>query len=197
MNKKINTTGASTATAHSSLTASPWVSRWVATLAPGSTVLDVACGSGRHARLLAELGHRVTGVDRDAQALQTLQGLPGIDELLLADIEAGPWPLDARQFDCVLVTNYLWRALLPTIVAALKPGGLLVYETFAQGHQAFGKPSNPDFLLRPRELLEAAVGLRVLAYEEGLLPSPDRIVQRIAAVHDAGARPDFARHPLA
>ena len=180
-----------------SSTASAWVRRWVARRAPGSSVLDLACGEGRHARLLADMGHRVTGVDRDAQALQSLQGVAGIDELLLADIEAGPWPLAARQFDCVLVTNYLWRALLPTIVAAVAPGGLLIYETFAQGNQAFGKPSNPDFLLRPRELLEAVTGLRVLAYEEGLLPSPDRIVQRIAAVRDADARPDFARHPLA
>ncbi len=183
-----------------SLAASPWVRRWVANLAPGSTVLDVACGSGRHARFLAELGHHVTGVDRDANALQGLQGVAGIDELVLADIEADPWPFEARQFDCVLVTNYLWRALLPRIVAAVAPGGSLIYETFAQGNQALGKPSNPDYLLRPRELLDAANGLRVLAYEDGFLPSPERFVQRITAMRDADAparaASDFGRYLL-
>lgn len=168
-----------------SLAVSPWVRRWAANLAPGNTVLDVACGSGRHARFLADLGLRVTGVDRDADALQSLQGLAGIDELVLADIEAGPWPFEHRQFDCVLVTNYLWRASLPSIVAAVAPGGYLIYETFAQGNQRLGKPSNPDYLLRPRELLDATSGLRVLAYEDGFLPAPDRFVQRITAVRDA------------
>ncbi|TDP74159.1 class I SAM-dependent methyltransferase [Roseateles toxinivorans] len=186
---------------HNSLAASPWVRRWAANLKPGSTVLDVACGTGRHARFLAELGHSVTGVDRDAAALKGLEGVPGITELVLADIEAGPWPFEGRQFDCVLVTNYLWRELLPKIVAAVAPGGTLIYETFAQGNQSFGKPSNPDFLLRPRELLTAATGLRVLAYEDGFLPSPERFVQRIAAMQDQGAQsgtaPDFARYLLA
>lgn len=186
---------------HNSLAASPWVRRWAANLKPGSTVLDVACGTGRHARFLAELGHSVTGVDRDAAALKGLEGVPGITELVLADIETGPWPFEGRQFDCVLVTNYLWRELLPKIVAAVAPGGTLIYETFAQGNQTFGKPSNPDFLLRPRELLTAATGLRVLAYEDGFLPSPERFVQRIAAMQDQGAQsgtaPDFARYLLA
>lgn len=190
----------STAT-HSSLAASPWVRRWAANLMPGSTVLDVACGTGRHARFLAELGHSVTGVDVDAAALKGLEGVPGINELVLADIESGPWPFEGRQFDCVLVTNYLWRELLPKIVAAVAPGGTLIYETFAQGNQTFGKPSNPDYLLRPRELLTAATGLRVLAYEDGFLPSPERFVQRIAAMQDQGAQsdtaPDFARYLLA
>lgn len=180
----------------SSLAASPWVRRWAANLAPGSSVLDVACGSGRHARFLAELGHHVTGVDRDAHALQSLQGVPGIDELVQADIEAAPWPFEGRQFDCVLVTNYLWRALLPKIVSAVAPGGCLIYETFAQGNQTLGKPSNPDYLLRPRELLEAASGLRVLAYEDGFLPSPQRFVQRITAMRAADAVPDFERYLL-
>jgi SAM-dependent methyltransferase len=172
---------------HNSLAASPWVRRWAANLAPGSRVLDVACGTGRHARFLAELGHKVTGVDVDAVALKGLEGVAGIEELVRADIETGPWPFEGRQFDCVLVTNYLWRELLPRIVAAVAPGGTLIYETFAQGHQRFGKPSNPDYLLRPRELLTAATGLRVLGYEDGFLPSPERFVQRIAAMRELDA----------
>lgn len=182
---------------HNSLAASPWVRRWAANLPPASRVLDVACGSGRHVRFLTELGHQVTGVDRDAQALDGLRGLPGVEALVLADIEAGPWPFEGQQFDCVLVTNYLWRDLLPRIVEAVAPGGMLIYETFAQGQQSLGKPSNPDYLLRPRELLSAASGLRVLAYEDGFLPSPERFVQRIAAMRDDETQGAAKRYLLA
>ena len=167
---------------------SAWVTRWAAWLAPGGTVLDLACGSGRHLRWLATRGLRVTGVDRDAQALQglaDLQAPAGPAELLLADIESGPWPLAQRQFDAVVVTNYLWRPLLPEIVASVAPGGLLIYETFGRGHEQFGRPSRPDFLLQPGELLEAAAGLRVVAYEDGFLAQPSRFVQRIVAVRSA------------
>ena len=157
---------------------SPWVVRWASQLAAGSTVLDVACGSGRHVRWLAERGLRVTGVDRDAAALA---GLSGLAEVLVADIEAGPWPLTGRQFDAVVVTNYLWRPLLPTLVEAVAPGGLLIYETFGAGHARFGRPSRPDFLLQPGELLRATQGLRVLGYEDGYLEPPPRLVQRICA----------------
>jgi SAM-dependent methyltransferase len=141
-------------------------------------VLDVGCGSGRHVRWLAARGARVTGVDRDAAAVEPLRG---IAEIIVADIENGPWPLAGRRFDAVLVTNYLWRPLLPAIVAAVADGGTLIYETFAVGNEAFGKPSNPAFLLRPGELLEAAHGLHVVAYEDGLLDDPPRRVQRICA----------------
>ncbi|MEI8266504.1 MAG: class I SAM-dependent methyltransferase [Betaproteobacteria bacterium] len=173
------------ATPHASVgTPSPWVTRWAAWLPAGSTVLDLACGSGRHLRWLAAQGLRVTGVDRDEQALQGLAGLRAAHdtvELLLADIEAGPWPLRGRQFDAVLVTNYLWRPLLPTLVASVAPAGLLIYETFASGHARYGRPSRPDFLLQPGELLQAAQGMRVLAYEDGYLDHPPRLVQRICA----------------
>jgi SAM-dependent methyltransferase len=161
---------------------SAWVTRWAHLIAPGGTVLDLACGSGRHLLWLADRGHRVTGVDRDAAAVAPLAARA---EIVLADIEAGPWPLEGRRFDAVVVTNYLWRALLPRIVAALAPGGVLIYETFAGGHETIGRPSNPDFLLRPGELLAACAVLRVVAFEEGYEAVPERFVQRIVALREA------------
>lgn len=177
---------------HAGLAPSPWVQRWTALVAPGGTVLDLACGSGRHLRWFAQRGCRVTGVDRDAAALQAAQDL---GEMITADVENGPWPLPGRTFDAVVVTNYLWRPLLPTLVASVAAGGVLLYETFAVGNETVGKPSNPDFLLRPGELLQAAAGLRIVAYEDGFLDGPPRFVQRLAAVREpASAEPP--RHPL-
>jgi SAM-dependent methyltransferase len=158
---------------------SGWVTRFAAALPAGASVLDVACGSGRHVRWLAARGLRVSALDRNAAALD---GLRPLAEVIVADIEGQPWPLDGRRFDAVVVTNYLWRPLLPTLVAAVAPGGRLIYETFALGQERHGRPSNPEFLLRPGELLEAVQGeLRVLAYEDGELSPPTRRVQRIAA----------------
>jgi SAM-dependent methyltransferase len=160
---------------------SPWFTRWAHLIAPGASVLDVACGSGRHLRWLAERGHTVTGVDRDAQALAASTGL---GELIEADIENGPWPLPGRRFGGVVVTNYLWRALMPQILDNVALGGVLIYETFAVGNETVGKPSRPDFLLRPGELLSwcAPPAWRVVAYEDGFIDAPARYVQRIAAV---------------
>jgi len=162
---------------------SEWVRRFLPLLRPGGRVLDLACGSGRHLGLLTGAGFAVTGVDRDAAAVQAWQGRA---EIIVADLEAGPWPLAARRFDGIVVTNYLWRPLLPRIAEALADGGVLIYETFAQGHEAFGRPSNPAFLLAPGELLSAFAGLRVVAFEDGLeqRPAPvgPRMVQRLAAV---------------
>lgn len=141
-------------------------------------MLDVACGSGRHLRWLASQGFAVTGVDHDATALA---GLAALGQVVVADIEADPWPLPGQTFDAVIVTHYLWRPLWPSLRASLAPGGVLIYETFGVGNAAFGKPSNPDFLLRPGELLEACRGLQVVAYEDGLLDGPRRCIQRIAA----------------
>ncbi len=160
---------------------SDWLLRWAHLLAPGASVLDLACGGGRHVRWLAGRGHRVTAVDRDAAAVEPLRALA---EVVVADIEDGPWPLPGRRFDAVLVTNYLWRPLLPAIVAAVAPGGVLLYETFATGHEAFGRPSRADFLLQPGELLRAAAELAVVAYECGRLDGPPRLVQRIVATRD-------------
>lgn len=164
---------------------SSWVTRWAATVPQPGTALDLACGAGRHLRWLAARGHRVTGVDRDAAALASLGEL---GELLLADIENGPWPLAGRQFDLVVVTNYLWRPLMPEILAAVAPGGLLIYETFAAGHERLGRPSRPEFLLQPGELWRLVQGpLQVLGYEDGRLDQPPRRVQRVAAVRECGS----------
>ena len=168
--------------AHEGADVSAWVRRWSHLVAPGATVLDLACGPGRHVRWFAARGCRVTGVDRDAAALQALAA---VAEVVVADIEHGPWPLPQRRFDAVVVTNYLWRPLLPTIVDSVAEAGVLIYETFGIGQAGIGKPSNPDFLLAPGELLAAARGLRVVAYEDGFTDAPPRFVQRIVAVRDA------------
>lgn len=162
---------------------SPWITRFSPLMPAGAQVLDLACGQGRHARHLLAQGLRVTGVDRDSAALHALQSLPeaATGEWLLADIENGPWPLEGRVFDAVVVTHYLWRPLWPHILGSVALGGLLLYETFAQGNEAYGKPSRPDFLLRSGELLQVCADWSVIAYEEGWLQAPDRVVQRIAA----------------
>ena len=172
--------------AHGSLAPSDWVVRWAPMLRRGGTVLDVACGQGRHVRWLAARGHAVTGIDRSETALA---GLDGVAETVLADIENDPWPLlqagQPRQFDAVVVTNYLWRPLLPTLAASVAPGGVLIYETFAAGNETVGRPANPDFLLQTGELLTRFAGWRVVAFEDGYLPQPERFVQRLCAVRPA------------
>lgn len=178
---------------HGSLAPSPWVQRWSVLVREGASVLDVACGSGRHLRWFAQRGCRVTGVDRDAAAIEPLRAL---GEIVVADIENGPWPFAGRRFDAVVVTNYLWRPLLPAIVDSVAEGGVLIYETFAAGNETVGKPSRPDFLLRPGELLQAAAGLRVVAYEDGFLAEPERYLQRLAAVREAPSSGVAPRYPL-
>lgn len=161
---------------------SSWITRWSHLLPAGADVLDVACGSGRHLQWFAERGHKVVGVDKDiAEAKQQVPGA----ELLQADIENSPWPLitagGPRRFGAVVVTNYLWRPLFPTLLQSLVPGGLLLYETFAAGNETVGRPARPDFLLQPGELLQVCASLHVVAYENGFLAEPDRFVQRVAA----------------
>ncbi|HKO88954.1 MAG TPA: class I SAM-dependent methyltransferase [Burkholderiales bacterium] len=158
---------------------SPWVLRWASKLRPGSTVLDLACGHGRHAKLFAGQGHTVLALDRDADALAQLAGLKGV-ETLCADIETERWPLGGRQFDAVIVVNYLHRPLWRSLVDTVAPGGMLIYETFMQGNERYGRPSNPDFLLRPAELLEATRPLEPVAFEQGVVESR-AVVQRICA----------------
>ena len=151
-------------------------------LPPGGEVLDLACGAGRHTRFLLDGGHSVLAVDRDITQLGALASAAGITALE-ADLEAGGWPFGPRRFAGVVVTNYLHRPLLSALVAAVAPGGLLIYETFGQGNERFGRPRNPDFLLRPGELPAAIAGrLELLAYEHGEVSDPrPAVVQRIAA----------------
>lgn len=158
---------------------SPWIVRWQHLLAAQCSVLDVACGTGRHMRWFAQRNHAVVGVDRADAAIESAARF---GQAVCADIESGPWPFEGQQFGCVLVANYLWRPLLPVLLGSLAPGGVLLYETFAQGNERVGKPSRPDFLLRPGELLQRCAGLQVVAFEQGFLSEPDRFVQRIAAV---------------
>ncbi len=146
-------------------------------------MLDLACGGGRHSRYFADLGYRVLAVDRDAGALGALAGTAGV-ETLVADLESAAWPLGRRRFGGVVVTNYLHRPLFAHILAAVAGNGVLIYETFAAGNERFGKPSNPDFLLRPGELLGLVSGkLRVIAYEDLEVGEPGpAMVQRLCAV---------------
>lgn len=173
---------------------SPWVQRWSHLVPTGGSVLDVACGHGRHLRWFAARGHAVVGVDRDPAAVEAAAGAALVVQ---ADIENGPWPFAGQRFDAVVVTNYLWRALLPTIMGSVADGGVLIYETFAAGNETVGKPSRPDFLLQPGELLQACADLHTVAYEHGFLRAPERFVQRIVAVRkrpSADALPE--RHGL-
>lgn len=169
---------------HELSTPSLWVRRWAHLIRPAGTVLDVACGHGRHLRWLAARGYRVTGVDHNRAAIAALAPL---GQALCADLENDPWPFEGACFDGVIVTHYLWRALFPSLIASVAPGGILLYETFAHGQQTLGRPRRPDFLLQPGELLQHCASLRVVAYEDGFCTSPDRFIQRIAAL-----RPDTA-----
>lgn len=165
---------------------SPWVVRHVQSIPARGKVLDLACGSGRHARFLAGLGYPVLAVDRDAEALAGLSTIEGITTRLL-DLEGEEWPLAGQVFDGIVVTNYLWRPRLPDVLALLAPGGVLIYETFMVGNAAYGKPSNPDFLLQAGELrqLAAAAGLREVDYAEGYVASPKPAMrQAICAIRD-------------
>lgn len=140
-------------------------------------MLDLACGSGRHARFLARLGYSVTAVDREPQVIASVR-------FIQADLEDGsPWPLPGERFQGVVVANYLHRPLFPLLKDSLAPGGVLLYETFMSGNERFGKPSNPAFLLRPGELWQAFRGLRILAFEQGTAAQPKpAMMQRLCAV---------------
>ena len=165
---------------------SPWVVRHAQSIPARGKVLDLACGSGRHARFLAGLGYPVLAVDRDAEALAGLSTIEGITTRQL-DLEGEEWPLAGQVFDGIVVTNYLWRPRLPDVLALLAPGGVLIYETFMVGNAAYGKPSNPAFLLLAGELrqLAAAAGLREVEYAEGYVASPKPAMrQAVCAIRD-------------
>lgn len=173
---------------HTALAApSAWVARFAALVPTGASVLDLACGGGRHARLFAAQGCRVEAVDRDATALTQLGGVAGVTTSV-ADLEQEVWPLAGRSFDAVVVTNYLYRPHFDALLACIAPGGVLIYETFMIGNERFGKPSNPAFLLAPDELLQRVAGeFSVLGFEQGELEVPKpAMVQRICAWRRSG-----------
>ena len=176
-------------------TVSNWIARFAAAIKPSGAVLDLACGSGRHARHLAALGFFVEAVDRDATGLAQLAGVARVTTRR-ADLEGDVWPYTGRQFDAIVVTNYLHRPLFPLLASTLASGGVLLYETFRLGNGSYGKPSNPDFLLRPAELLDFAKagGLTVLAYEDGFTATPKAaMVQRLCAVKSSFSPPERGR----
>ncbi len=182
---------------------SDWVVRWAPLLPAHAAVLDVACGHGRHVHWLADAGHRVTAIDRDPALLAPLSARA---RAVAADLESAAWPLPGEEFDAVLVTNYLWRPLIPDLLAAVAQGGLLIYETFALAQATLGRPRRPEFLLQPDELLAVLQAApspgetrvppsgmwHVIAFEQGRLPArgdvPEREVQRIVA-RRGGASP--------
>ena len=153
---------------------SEWVVRWAPRIARGP-VLDLASGSGRHSKFFKDLGFQVTAVDREPLRMEGIR-------FVQADLESGPWPLK-ETFGGIVVTNYLHRPLFPHLLRSLGEGGVLIYETFMAGNERFGRPSNPDFLLRPGELREAFGSLQVLGFEEGQVERPKpAMMQRICAV---------------
>lgn len=179
----------SASNSHLDLAPSPWVVRFAPLIAAGARVLDVAAGHGRHAQFLAARGARVVAVDRDAAALSTLAG-SGV-EIRVADLEHRDWPFAGERFDAVVVVHYLHRALFAHLLAVLAPDGVLLYETFATGNAAFGKPSKPTFLLDQGELLEIVrARLTVVAFEQGRIDGArPAVIQRLAAVGHARAWP--------
>ena len=176
------------------------MTRFAHLIPAGARVLDLACGYGRHALFFAARGARVLALDRDATALAALSGTAGI-ETRQADLEGAPWPLASERFDAIVVSHYLHRPLFPDLRATLAADGVLLYETFALGNEAYGRPTNPAFLLRPGELLELAAApprsLTVVAFEQGLAEIGDRaaVLQRLAAVGPARAWPPASEAP--
>ena len=157
---------------------SPWVVRWAPAITSGP-VLDVACGGGRHARFFRDRGLSVVAVDRTPLQVEGIR-------FVQADLEGGPWPFPGEQFGAIVTTNYLHRPLFPRLIEALAPGGVLIYETFMAGNERLGRPSNPEFLLQPGELLKALAPLEVLGFEEGPVERPKpAMVQRICVMKNS------------
>jgi len=162
-------------------TASPWVTRWAGIIDRGP-VLDVAAGGGRHSIVFAERGLEVVAVDREPLNVSGVR-------FVRADLEDGsPWPFSDARFAAIVVANYLHRPLFPALVSSLAEGGVLIYETFMAGNERYGRPSNPAFLLRPGELLEAFRALTPIAFEQGYVerPKPAMIQRLCARLGDTG-----------
>ena len=173
----------------------PWIVRFAPLVPQGAAVLDLACGAGRHTRLFLERGHPVTAVDIDVAGLDDVRQHPQL-RIVQANLEDGsPWPLAGRRFGAVVVTNYLWRPLFGPILDSIQEGGVLLYETFARGNEAYGRPTNPDFLLYPGELIELVRGrLQIVAYAHGYLDHPrPSVKQRLCAARTDRALPLMPR----
>ncbi len=157
----------------------------------GGKVLDVASGQGRNAIWLAQQGFRVTAVDRDADALSTLKNQAPSVDTQLQDLEQGYWPYSKEQFDAIIVCRYLHRPLLPWLANSLASSGVLIYETFMEGHEQYGRPRNPDFLLKSNELLSSYIPfLKVIAYSEGIVEQEESpaVIQRLVAIKTSEGR---------
>lgn len=170
------------------MTPSPWIVRFASLIDPQGLVLDLACGAGRHGRLFLERGHKVTFVDKNIDGLDDLQRVDQA-RIVQMDLEDGKdWPFEKGHYDAIVVTNYLYRPHLKALLGSIKEGGFLLYETFAMGNEAFGRPSNPDFLLKSNELLDlVSDNFSVIAFEQG--QDGDKVVQRICCVKGTGAVP--------
>jgi tellurite methyltransferase len=150
---------------------SAWVEASADLWAPGGEALDVACGRGRHALLLAAQGLRVHALDRDAGAVAALAraaAARGLDvRAEVRDLEAGEGDLGHEAYDLIVVVHYLHRPLFPALRRALRPGGRLVYETFTTRQAERGRPRNPRYLLQPGELPRLVAPLVVERAREG------------------------------
>lgn len=177
---------------HTTSTPSEWVTRFAPLVRAGGEVLDLAAGQGRHARYFAARGHRVVALDRDAESLASLKDVAGV-ETLCTDLEGegAKWPFAPARFAGIVVTNYLYRPLFPALLNVLDGGGVLIYETFMVGNERHGRPSNPDFLLQPHELLERVwSALDIVAFEQGEVTTPKpAVVQRLCAVRATAPQP--------
>jgi len=160
-----------------------WVVTHAALIAPKGDVLDLACGNGRHTRFALDQGFRVMAIDINLTGVEDLLDRTNL-AVMETDLEEGFWPLGNAQFDGIIVTNYLHRPLFPHIVGALAPGGVLIYETFMAGNEAYGRPANPDFLLQPNELKDVCKRLDIVAFEQGLEDDDKPAVkQKIVAIN--------------
>jgi len=157
-------------------TPSPWVEKYYSFIKGGGAVLDLACGSGRHTHFLMSKGYQLTAVDKDINAI-TAAELTDVS-LLQADLEAGLWPFGPNLFDGIVVVNYLWRPQFPHLARALKKGGVLIFDTFGRGNEVYGRPKNPDFLLRSGELKDAFSEFECLEFFEGLIENPGSAVRQ-------------------
>jgi SAM-dependent methyltransferase len=186
-----------TSTPHETLEPSEWVTRWSHLIQAQSKVLDLACGHGRHALWFAQKGCQVVAVDRNALALSHIKEARHTNiETRCLDLETGQWPLSGESFEALIVTNYLWRSLWSDLIECVRPRGWVIFETFSAGNEQFGSPKRPDFLLNPGELLTVFKDFRIIAYEEGQLEAPQRVVQRIVAQKYEISGPKLSASPL-